>query len=556
MTENQAGTVDKTQISTKIFADQVRMLYKNLLLSVTASFICSTIIFFGLTYHTTNGLFSTWYLAVILVSLGRLATYLLYSVRPSSNNYNLLIFLIGVILSATLWGMLGSILMPASHVLQQALVIVIIAGVTAGGAQSLQANLNASLLFVSIIIAPLCIWLFAQNEMTYSILGAAMTTYLLFMILTSVRNYRTLLEVLSLHYANISLVESLSISNKKLFESYKQLEQHEGELSNINKLNYLLQSCKEMNESYVVIGFIAKQLFSNLDGSLSIMNRKTNTLELITEWGEGCHLKGNFNFEDCLGLRNGREYHVNDASKQMICNHFIKPSASYICLPLMTQNKITGIMTLCTDQIDALNNYTIQLAMSFSEVVQLSLANISLRDSLYDQSIHDALTGLFNRRYLDVILNVELNRVMTARKSLCVVMIDLDNFKSINDVYGHGAGDEILRYIGKKLDTQFRKGDTAFRYGGDEFLVVLANSSLAEAAARLQIICDEIKNNKTYFDNTPLPSISASVGIAEAPLQGATVKDILHSADQALYLAKKSGRGTVVCLNTDVTIMK
>jgi diguanylate cyclase (GGDEF)-like protein len=549
MTNNQAGSDDKSFLKIKIFADQVKLLYKNLLLGLVASFICSAIIFAGLTYHAHNPSLTLWFLAVIIVSLGRLFTYYLYKTRPGNDKYYLYIFLAGVTLSAALWGVLDSVFMPANDVLQQMIVIVIIAGVTAGGAQTLNANLKASLLYVSIIIAPLCAWLFMQNAMSYTLLGLAMTTYLIFMLVTSSRNFNTLLEVMTLHYTNKKLVESLSVSNKKLFQSYKALEHHEGELSHINKLNYMLQTCKELSESYVIIGYVAKELFSGLDGALAIVNRKTNNMAVITEWGNGCYLKSNFKFDDCCALRNGAKFLVKDSKTELRCNHFDKLHNAYICLPLLGQNEITGVLTLCTDNTDTLNNYVIQLAMSFCEVVQLSLANIALRELLYEQSVHDALTGLYNRRYLDVILSVELNRLVSEKKSLCVAMLDLDNLKSINDVHGHTAGDEVLKLIGKTLDSHFRKGDLAFRYGGDEFFIVIEDSNLSDAANRIKKICNEIKSNKIHIDGKLLPPVTVSVGIAEAPRQGCTVKNILQSADAALYIAKEAGRDRVVCFN-------
>lgn len=536
----------------KISADLLRILYKNLLISVPASFICSVVVYFTLPDYAQNQSLLLWVLCMTLVSIFRLVTYYTYMRRTIENKYDIAYFLTGVTLTAVLWGMLGSLLIPADSITSQLIIILIITGITAGGAQTLAANLYATIINLFVIVLPLCVWAFSQSNSTYTLLGIAIFTYLIFMTAASVRNHRLLINAIELQYENLNLVSNLTDSNDKLFRSYKMLEKHENELSQINKLNYMLQSCKEVKESYYIISHIAKDLFSGYSGSLAIHNHESDEWETISEWGEGCSLKRNFKFHDCWGLRNGEEYHVNDTTNEMSCSHFDKNPASYICLPLLDPFGIGGILILCSSEKNAFTSYIIQLAMSFCEVIQLSLINLSLRESLYEQSIHDSLTGLYNRRYLDTCIITQLESSIQSNKSFCVAMLDLDHFKKLNDDLGHEAGDEFLKFMGKMLGTHFRKNDVALRYGGEEFLIVIADATLDDAYKRFQRISQEVKSSVIYYNGRQLPPMTVSIGIAEAPLQGKTVKDILQSADAALYFAKESGRDKVIRYHSDM----
>lgn len=547
---DEVNTVNQNSIQANIFTEQIRILYKNVLVNVLASFICSTVVFIGL-YTSTNYLLLYWFVSVIFISIFRLSTAYYYHSSMKSNEFYLFIYIFGMSISALLWGAAGSILMPQSDLLEQMIVIVIIAGVTAGGIQTLNANLIACLIYVTSIVLPLCIWLFMQPGTTYFLLSVAMATYLLFMLATSVRGYKLLLSVLTLRYENSALVDNLSTSNLHLFKSYTLLEQREKEIVLINKMNSILQACNKLSEAYEPIRLTAEELFLGFNGGLSILNTKTNDFEVIIQWGDKHLLKPLFNVADCWSLRKEREYFINNTSNGIVCNHFISRPISYICLPLNTKSSQMALLVLATSREDSFTSHHLQLAISFGEVIQLALMNIKLRESLLDASIHDPLTKLFNRRYLDEMLSREMRLIIRDKKSLCVAMLDLDYFKIFNDQNGHEAGDIILKEIGNILNENFRESDIACRYGGEEFLVVLVNTDLSSAYLKLDHIREIIKERKIYYKDKLLKAITISIGIAEAPMQGTTVEDIISAADEALYSAKKSGRDRTVVYEFD-----
>jgi len=183
--------------------------------------------------------------------------------------------------------------------------------------------------------------------------------------------------------------------------------------------------------------------------------------------------------------------------------------------------------------------------MAFSNIIKMALTNINLRQALQEMSLKDALTGLFNRRYHDQFLPRELNRIQREGGSLIVAMLDIDDFKRINDTFGHEAGDEVLRRIGKILNQYFRVSDMACRFGGEEFLVVMLSDDLDAAVLKLERFRESIKNEAITFQGQVLPKTVFSIGVAKTPRDGISDSTPTDSADRALYIAKQSGKDRI-----------
>jgi len=167
-----------------------------------------------------------------------------------------------------------------------------------------------------------------------------------------------------------------------------------------------------------------------------------------------------------------------------------------------------------------------------------------LQQKLADQSVHDALTGLYNRRYLEESLAREL--VLAERKGhpVSVIMADLDHFKKVNDQYGHLAGDEVLRAFGAILKRNARASDIYCRYGGEEFLLVLPQMPAEKAAERAEQLRRSLAAAPIHYGATPI-AITASFGVAAFPDQGSGGDRLIDAADKALYQAKHNGRNRV-----------
>jgi diguanylate cyclase (GGDEF)-like protein/PAS domain S-box-containing protein len=168
---------------------------------------------------------------------------------------------------------------------------------------------------------------------------------------------------------------------------------------------------------------------------------------------------------------------------------------------------------------------------------------------LREQSVRDHLTGLFNRRYMEETLERELLRASRKQLSLGIIMLDVDDFKRFNDTYGHAAGDAILRELGNLLRGHVRGEDIPCRYGGDEFIVVLPDTSRVVTCERAALICEYAKQFNLQFEGQTFEVVTLSLGVAVFPEDGSTSAAILSAVDAALYRAKHEGRGRVVAAN-------
>ncbi|MBM2850231.1 MAG: hypothetical protein HW418_3173, partial [Anaerolineales bacterium] len=220
----------------------------------------------------------------------------------------------------------------------------------------------------------------------------------------------------------------------------------------------------------------------------------------------------------------------------------------YVCLPLMVQGETLGV--LCLIGAAARNGERQvsqpQLAVTVGEAIKLSLSNLKLREELREQATHDPLTGLFNRRYLEESLSRELYRAQRRKAPLCIAMLDLDHFKRFNDTFGHGAGDALLREFGRVLRENLRKSDISCRYGGEEFVLILPDSSLADTQQRVEQIRALVRELQIRHGEQLLGTMTVSAGVAGARAYGSTAGELLRAADQAMYAAKQAGRDRVI----------
>lgn len=524
--------------------EKIKILYSHLPISIFASLVCSSVIYFTV-IHPFYFYQKIWYAAVIAISILRFLFILIRHYTPQHPKLHLSLFILGVILSASAWGIIGSFLMPENNLLQQVVVVIIIAGVSGGGMQSLQANLTSAILFLTLTILPLCVWLFTQGGFEFYVLGVAMITYLFFCGFSAFRNNRLINQVLTLNFNNSKLASHLSMSNEELTTKNTELERHEKDMSMINNMNEKLQLCRDSIEANSIIKLTAEHLFGDFYGGLTITDTGGKQA-LVVEWGNKKHLQTKFLSESCWGLRSGNKYLVDEHQKNLLCKHYNAPPEGSYCIPLIIDNKSLGMINFNFLTDTSLTNYIMQLMTVFSDVVKLALANIQLQEKLQSEATRDPLTNLFNRRYLNETLLREFHRNSREKSSLCFAILDLDYFKNFNDTYGHEAGDIILKKIGTLLMSNIRESDIACRFGGEEFALVFINTTIDKILPSLEHIRKEVENTKIYFNNDLLPPITTSIGVAQAPEQGKTVSDIIRAADVGLYEAKKLGRNRII----------
>jgi diguanylate cyclase (GGDEF)-like protein/PAS domain S-box-containing protein len=338
-------------------------------------------------------------------------------------------------------------------------------------------------------------------------------------------------------------------SHDELTSLVAELRRRESEMQLLNRMNDLLQSCNTQEEAYKVIALLGRDLFPGQNGGVAVWHAAGLHLETVARWGDETLVQPAFPLEDCWALRLGSFHEITDPQVGL-CRHFVHQiETDYSCAPLMVQGEILGLLCLVGATAGGQGQHHLsqrQLTVMVGESIKLCLSNLKLREKLHAQAIHDPLTGLFNRRYLEDTLSREVHRAHRRSSPLGVAMLDLDHFKQFNDEFGHVVGDSLLRELGRLLGEKLRKSDISCRYGGEEFVLIFPDSSLADTQRRVEEIRGLIKGVKIRHGDQLLGAIAVSAGVAGAPEHGSTAAELLRAADNAMYAAKQAGRDRVV----------
>ncbi|WP_088286785.1 sensor domain-containing diguanylate cyclase [Ideonella sp. A 288] len=340
--------------------------------------------------------------------------------------------------------------------------------------------------------------------------------------------------------------DELRASNAQLRAMVGDLERHKQDMAQISELNELLQSARTEAEAFEVIRAVGSRLFAGGSGALSMVGRgDANEMTRVGEWGTPTMLPPRCERESCWAIRRGGP-HLQSPGHGLHCAHdSVGEIGRLLCTPLYVEGQLLGVLQVADDVAagnEPLDDALRRRAELFGEVIKLGLSNLRLRDSLREQALHDALTGLPNRRLFDEALPRELARCTRSGQALTLAVVDIDHFKHFNDTYGHDMGDRVLRAVASTLMRSIRSGDLACRYGGDEFLCLLVGTTAAEAQARFsELLAQGRVGDGLGGDAMPEP-VTFTIGLASAPESGTEAKALLRAADAALYAAKARGR--------------
>ena len=355
------------------------------------------------------------------------------------------------------------------------------------------------------------------------------------------------LERASMHIGRVierqKIEEGIKRLNAELEQSNLVLEQRNQESAQITEMSNLLQTATDMQEAAQILSRLMGRQLAPHAGAIYLTASSLNRLDCLTAWGEAKPASV-IGIDDCWGVRRARSYCAADPQHDVFCTHVHNAGncQPYMCVPMMAQSTSLGMLHV---------QFAVEVGMAAGEQlrvqrladqVAMALANLKLRQSLREQSIKDALTGLYNRRYLEESLERELSRAMREAQPLAVLMIDVDHFKRYNDQYGHEGGDAVLRALGRTLREMLRTSDLAARYGGEEFTVVLCNATMAGAREWGERLREVVRQLEVKSGGQVLPPVTISLGLALYPDHGKTSGELLHAADRALYEAKHSGR--------------
>ena len=342
---------------------------------------------------------------------------------------------------------------------------------------------------------------------------------------------------------------SMALQNARLYS----LERHRAsQLEAINAIAQQMTAVLDVNDLLSKVCLRVQQAFQVAQVSVLLKDEE----ELVMRASHGT-LTGGVAEQGRFSARKGPWARALEATKTSIENEasvswgtgLYQQSRSQMCIPLVSFGQTLGLLVLNSDRKGAFNESDTQPLESVADICATAIQNAHYVDRVKQLAYLDGLTGIFNRRYFEMRIAEEIERARRFNSGLGVLMIDIDQFKRLNDEFGHLLGDEVLRQVSSILHQQVRKIDVVCRYGGEEFAILLSQTgpqhSLSVAEKLRRIV------ETWQFPGVPRP-VTISAGSANYPQHGTTRDELVKAADAGLYAAKQAGRNRV-CLASDLS---
>ncbi len=338
------------------------------------------------------------------------------------------------------------------------------------------------------------------------------------------------------------------VLSRSFLHMVQALRQDREELAAIKRFSEAVTECTSESEVYDHILHALRDRFHPNQVIIFKLRPEEDFLEVVAsltplpsevrEWPviEGRH--------SCKAVRMGRPFRVNDVSVEPLCpGKFALPAAgSYYCGPLIAGGIIIGAVRL-QGEAGFWTPERESLLESYLSTTASVLSNLQLLQTMREQANIDPLTGLYNRRFCKDYARKLMAMARRKNTPLGFIMLDLDHFKSINDVYGHEVGDRILQQFAKTVTQSMRETNLTARLGGEEFVILLPDTG----ANACQVVAERIRKAVAHMampriEGNPVPQLTVSLGIAVYPEHGHSLEEMLHASDRALYESKRAGR--------------
>ncbi len=344
-------------------------------------------------------------------------------------------------------------------------------------------------------------------------------------------------------------------------EQNKKLEDLQQSLYNVSILYNVSQAVNFIDDLKRLLSVILSKAIDILDaekGSLMLYDYSTNTLQVKVVYGlEDKKMEENINtgLVQCSKIKVGEGIAgtVFLEKKAIISNlgindpRFVAKSSpanvqSLLCVPLITKGDAIGVINISNKKNDMLfNQKDLEFMTSLANQAAIAIDNAKL----YELATKDGLTKLYINRHFKTLLENEIRRCARYKHNISLIMLDIDDFKQINDTYGHITGDQILREVGNQINTGIRKIDIAARYGGEEFVILLPETTSEGAAIIAERLRKNIEKINIKTNDGKFVQTSVSIGISQFPKDADNMQDLIDMADKALYHSKKNGKNLV-----------
>jgi diguanylate cyclase (GGDEF)-like protein len=353
----------------------------------------------------------------------------------------------------------------------------------------------------------------------------------------------------------VVLITSSWISQRKILQvvnherqlQESRIEKSTREIELLHQLANMLAACNTIKEAQVVVADIIPRILGDINGCVSIMRESRNQLEVKLDWGGEWPASKVYTPNDCWALRKGKYHLSQEKHHNLVCNHMnsVLDDGTTMCVPLTAHGNTVGMFHLHFPEQDVQES-TKQLAFTLAEHLGLALANLSLQEKLRSQAMRDPLTGLFNRRYFEEVMDKEWSKASQEQSSLSLLMLDLDHFKRFNDNFGHDAGDYVLKEVANLLTRTISDNHVACRLGGEELAIICPETSIQHSLDIANEIVEQVRELHLDMKGLSLGQLGVSIGVVTFPDLNASPDELVKVADTALYQAKDNGRSQAI----------
>ncbi len=330
---------------------------------------------------------------------------------------------------------------------------------------------------------------------------------------------------------------SVAIENARLFAEEQRRTRQFAFLNSVSKTAISSEDAEQMLAE--IVGHIQKNFRFDHIG-IGILDYATKEIEIKAEAGTTAQEKGK---KIALGAgiigkvaRTGETalLHANEAGQ---LQSLLPGSRTVLCMPITYGDTLLGILNVESEEDRAISDDDVLVMNTLADLLATALHNSFVFQKLQQQSITDGLTGIKTRRFFWEALSAEWKRASRSGRPFSVVLVDLDKFKEVNDTSGHLEGDLVLARVGRLLENKCRQSNVVARYGGDEFIILMPETSVEQA----QILAERLR---LWLATDPMLSehqITGSFGVASFPVHGFSAESIIRVADMGMYISKKAG---------------